>query len=55
VASSAGRQAQAFGNVVKCADFDVDPDGIHTVKARLSFKVGCCEAVAAPVRPVPLK
>jgi outer membrane immunogenic protein len=32
---------------------DVDPDGIHTIKARLSYKFGCCEAVAA-IHP-PLK
>jgi outer membrane immunogenic protein len=36
-------------------DINVDPDGIHTVKARLSFKFGCCEAVAAIPPPAPLK
>jgi outer membrane immunogenic protein len=30
----------------KRADFDVDPDGIHTVKVRLSYKFGCCEQAA---------
>jgi outer membrane immunogenic protein len=46
ICPGAGRQpGELFA--VKRADFDVDPDGIHTIKARLSFKFGCCEAVAA--------
>jgi outer membrane immunogenic protein len=29
-------------------DIDVDPDGIHVVKVRLSYKFGCCDVAALP-------